>query len=285
MSATNYLSPHVPKKKPYYIAQEQRMGAQLRDARQKEALVTLAGGIAHQFNNALSVVTGNIDLLEMDAKDTGKATIYTAAIRDAANRMKQLTAQLLAYAKKGNYNSKTVSLSDFVRNTLPLVKNSIHSGIHVDTYLPTGMPLATIDLSQMEMALAAVLKNASEAMPAGEGCIRITCTKKIITMANARKFPGLKPGPYICLSISDNGSGMDGETRRRIFEPFFSTKFVGRGLSMPAVYGFVKNHSGYISVDSESGMGTTIDILFPVTKGLENSTKESKPLEKSIGMI
>jgi len=117
----------------------------------------------------------------------------------------------------------------------------------------------------MQMVLSAVLTNASEAMD-GKGCILVTCKNTVITDEAAGDFPGLKPNNYVLLTITDDGKGMDEKTRKRIFEPFFTTKFQGRGLGMAAAYGIVKNHNGWISVDSEPAQGAIVKIYLPATQ-------------------
>jgi len=248
------------------ITESKAMEAQLRQTHKMEAIGTLAGGIAHQFNNALYAITGNIDLLEMDLDRDATVAGYTKEMKESTRRMAQLTAQLLAYARGGKYQAKTVSLSDFIRETLPLVKYAIDSAIHVDTDLPCCILNVKADLTQMQMVLSAVLTNASEAMKGKGGRIRVNYKKFVITDDTIKNVPGLKPGNYACLTITDDGTGMDEETRTRIFEPFFTTKFEGRGLGMAAAYGIVKSHDGLITVDSELDKGTTVKIYLPAVK-------------------
>jgi CheY-like chemotaxis protein len=252
-----------------------QMEACLWHAQKMEAIGTLAGGIAHQFNNALSVVTGNIDLLEMHFPADENVAVYIKEMKSSVCWMTQLTAQLLAYARGGKYQAKTVSLSNFVRDTLPLVKHPIDHAIHVDTELPRDILSVEADLTQMQIVLSAVLTNAFEAME-DKGRIRLTCRNTMITDETVEAFPGLKPGNYVNLTITDDGKGMDEETRRRIFEPFSTTKFQGRGLGMAAVYGIVKNHGGSIAVDSEPGQGTIVKIYLPATQAQVQEPEKPK---------
>ncbi len=242
--------------------EKKQLEARLQQASKMEAIATLAGGIAHKFNNSLSVITGNIELLEMETPDSEMITGYLEPIKDTTLRMTQLTNQLLAYAKGGKYRPKTISLSDLVRDILPQVKHTLAPSISVETDLPYDIFSVKADLTQLQTVISAILSNASEAIEGG-GRIRISCRNEAVSKEVAGDFPGLKPGTYAVLSIEDNGKGMDAETRGRVFEPFFSTKFEGRGLGLAATYGIVKNHDGYIAVDSALGKGTMVRMYLP----------------------
>ena len=146
--------------------------------------------------------------------------------------------------------------------------------LHLD--LPRDIFNVEIDLVQMQMVLSAVVVNSSEAME-GKGRICIACENKALTNETVENYPELKPGDYACLTVTDDGMGMDEEIRNRMFEPFFTTKFQGRGLGMAAVYGIVKNHDGWISVVSEKGQGTTVEIYLPGIKYFVEKDTEPKP--------
>lgn len=265
--------------------EKKKLEAQLRQAQKMEAIATLAGGIAHQFNNALSGITVNLDMIEMDSPDHEAITGYIEQMRRSAHRMTQLTSQLLAYARGGKYQAKIISLSRFVRDTLPIVEHILKPSIYVETDLPHDILSVKADIIQLQMVLSAILSNASEAIE-GQGRIRITCRNELITDESANDFPDLKPGPYVSLKIADNGKGMDELTKSQVFEPFFTTKFQGRGLGMAAVYGIIKNHDGWISVDSELGKGARVSIYLPTID--EKIKEEEKPkidLPKGTGTI
>ncbi len=242
--------------------EKKKLETRLQQAQKMEAIATLAGGIAHEFNNTLVGITGNIDLLQIELPDNENISKYAERMKDSTHRMAHLTNQLLAYARGGKYQPKYMSLSEFVEETLPLIKKTIDPSIHIEMDLPDDILNVEADLTQMQLVVSAVLNNSAEAIE-GEGRIRITTNNEEIIEEFAKTHPGLKPGPYACLTIEDNGKGMDEETRSRIFEPFFTTKFRGRGLGMAAVYGIVKNHSGWISVDSQLGKGTVVRIYLP----------------------
>ena len=231
-------------------------------AQKMEAIATLAGGIAHQFNNALVGITGNLELLKIDLQDEDNLDKYIDPMKASVRRMALLTNQLLAYAQGGKYHLKTISLNKFIENTLPLIKHLTDLSITVETDLSQDISTVKADLTQMQMVLSAIITNASEAME-GPGCIRIFARNEDIGEIIAKQYPDLNPGPYVCLTVEDDGKGMDLETKGKIFDPFFTTKIQGRGLGMAAVYGIVKNHNGLILVDSEHGKGTVVRIYLP----------------------
>jgi len=242
--------------------EKKKLQMQLQQAQKMEAIASLAGGIAHQFNNALVGIAGNIELLKNDFPEDERISKYTEPIKASVGRVAHLTNQLLAYARGGKYDPRKISLVRFVEDTLPLIQPNIDPAIRVETDLPFDSCMVEADLTQLQMVFSSVVANGAEAIE-GHGRIRISVSPVDVVNALARKRPGLGPGKYFCLSVTDDGKGMDEETRRRIFEPFFTTKFQGRGLGMAAVYGIIKSHDGWISVDSERGKGTLVQIYLP----------------------
>ncbi|MFH1242575.1 MAG: PAS domain S-box protein [Pseudomonadota bacterium] len=245
------------------ISEKKRLEAQLQQAKKMEAIATLAGGIAHQFNNALTSITGYAGLLEMDFLKNEKVMKYVQAMKASAHRMAHLTGQLLAYARGGKYNPQALSLTDFIEDTLPLIQHTIKPDIRVETDLPVETWSVEADGTQMQMVLSAIVANSNEAIE-GPGRIRISTRNLEVNQRQLSGHPGARPGPYVCLSIQDDGKGMDEQTKSRIFEPFFTTHFIGRGLGMASVYGIINNHGGWIEVDSESEKGTEVRIYLPV---------------------
>ena len=247
---------------------------QLQQTQRFEFLGKLAGGIAHEFNNALMAVIGNIQLLEMSLSDektdskTDSKTLrkYCKATKTSTCRMATLTKKLLAYARGGKYLPKTISLSDFVRDVLPALQHTLSPDIRLDVDLPGHISYVKADSSQMQMVLSALLSNSDEAIE-GEGRIRICTRNENLDEEFTERHPPLEPGLYVSLTVEDDGKGMDEETKNGVFEPFFTTKFQGRGMGMAAAYGIVDNHDGYISVDSELGKGTKVVIYLPANKG------------------
>ena len=255
--------------------QRRRLETQLQQTQRMEAIGTLAGGIAHEFNNALVGISGNIELLQMNLADDKNRDEYVGRMKDSTRRMVNLTNQLLAYARGGKYQPKNISLNAFVIDLLPLVQHIIDPAIRVETDLPDDISNVEVDLTQMQMMLFAVLNNAAEAAE-GKGRIRIITRDEKINDEFVKTHPGLKPGLYVCLTIEDEGKGMDKQTRDRVFEPFFTTKFQGRGLGMAAAYGIIRSHGGSILIHSELGKGTEVRIYLPVVEVLEEEAEETK---------
>lgn len=247
------------------ISDRKRLEDQLQQARKTEAIGTLAGGIAHEFNNALVGIAGNLELLQMDLPEIENIPKYTGAMKESTYRMANLTNQLLAYAQGGKYHSKTISLNDFINETLLLLQHNIDSRIRVETDLSNDIYNIDADVTQMQMVLSALINNSTEAIE-GKGRIRIITRDSEIDEKTAKEIPHLKPGSYVHVTVEDDGKGMDEESRHRIFDPFFTTKHQGRGLGMSAVYGIIKNHKGWISVDSELGKGTAVQIYLTAVK-------------------
>jgi PAS domain S-box-containing protein len=247
-----------------------KLETQLKQAQKMEAVATLAGGVAHQFNNALTIIAGGLSLLEEECLPEKNG--HLQPMIDAADKMARLTRQLLAYARGGRFRNEALSLSDLVAESLPLFKPARRS-IKIETELSLDLPPVNADRNQLQMALLAVLANASEAIET-EGLIRITGRKVALTDEGVKPFSGVPSGSYACLTVEDNGQGMKEETRGRVFEPFFTTHFPGRGLGMAAVYGIVKNHDGWISVVSQLGVGTSVAIWLPAL--LETDEKMKK---------
>ena len=177
--------------------------------------------------------------------------------------MAALTNQLLAYARKGRYRSERVSFSTLVEESPALIRHGLPSSIKVETELREEGWTVEADRAQLQMAISAIIQNAVETIEE-QGHIRISTGYKQIDEESVKDEPDLMPGRYVSLTIRDDGKSMDEETKNRIFEPFFTTKFQGRGLGMAAVYGILRNHRGWISVESELGKGTSVRILLPV---------------------
>jgi signal transduction histidine kinase len=236
---------------------------QLLQAQNMEAIAALAGGVAHQFNNALTGLIGYLDLLAIKVEMGSDAAAYLERIRPITDRMASLTNHLLAYAQGGKYVVSKISLRDFLNDIELSARRSIKSSVQLTVEPMADAPTIMVDKIQMRMALLAIISNGDEAI-ANEGTIHISAHAVHSGDLEPAIRSELKSGEYVCVSIRDSGRGMDDDTLRRIFQPFFSTKFEGRGLTMAAVFGIIKNHSGWIAVTSKLRHGTTVDIYLPL---------------------
>jgi signal transduction histidine kinase/ActR/RegA family two-component response regulator len=262
-----------PESRPFG-PEQRRLSLRLQQAQKMEAIATLAGGIAHQFNNALAVILGNLEMIQLEGLADAKLNRFVGPINQASQKMVDLTSQLLAYARGGKFQTQLVSAHRFVRDAVGLVNHSIAPNVELRLELDEKTDFIEVDTTQMQVLLAAIFSNASEAIE-NKGTIRLTLKNVDIGIEEAAQYPALKPGRHVLLQIADTGKGMEEQTRSRVFEPFFTTKFQGRGLGMAAVYGIVKMHGGYIYVDSEPGRGTTVSIYLPGIERIE--TAAAKP--------
>ena len=264
------------------ITEAKRLEDQLEQANKMEAIAILAGGVAHQFNNALMGVMGNLELLKMELPEDERRAKYFEAMNESGHRMSHLTDQLLAYSEGGKYNAKNLKLDDFTIETLPILQHDLGPEVRIETHFPKDIPYIKADHTQMQMVLSAIVANSNEAIE-DVGIIKITAEKKDVDDDFPKQHPGFKPGSYVCLTIEDDGKGMDEETKSGVFEPFFTTKFQGRGMGMAAVYGIIKSHDGAITVDSEPGKGTVVSIYLPAIEAKEE-VKKVKQSEVEIAM-
>jgi signal transduction histidine kinase/HAMP domain-containing protein len=233
---------------------------QLHQSQKMESVGQLTGGVAHDFNNLLTVVSGNLELIE-DAADNGRVRKFAAAARRAADRGAKLTAQLLAFSRRQRLNPKLVSANELICEFQGLIRQAVGGGCELRLRTDERLWLCHVDPPLLETAVLNLALNGRDAMPDG-GVLEIeTCNVVLDEGAVA----GCVPGPYVRLSVADNGCGMPPEVRDRVFEPFFTTKEVGKGtgLGLSMVYGFVRQSDGYVTIESEPGMGTTVALYLP----------------------
>jgi len=264
------------------ITEHKKVEEQLRQAQKMEAVGRLAGGVAHDFNNQLTVVLGFADLILDDIPAESPIKKDLNEIINAGNRASALTRQLLAFSRKQILQPKIVNLNDLINGLTGMFARLIGEDIKIETVLKTGLRQVTIDPGQMEQVIMNLAINARDAMPNG-GKLTIETADLFLDEAYAREHGvDLALGPYVLLAVSDNGTGMDEETRSNIFEPFFTTKEVskGTGLGLSTVYGIIKQSGGYIWVYSEPDHGTTFKIYLPgVKRPAESERKNLTPLK------
>jgi PAS domain S-box-containing protein len=245
--------------------EKERLETQLRQAQKMEAVGQLAGGVAHDFNNILTAVTGYGSLLKMKMKNDDPLRREVEQILASAERAARLTRSLLAYSRKQIINPKPVDLNRVVQGIERLLMRLIGEDIELTARL-TALELTVMaDAGQIDQVLMNLATNARDAMPDG-GSLLIETDAVTVARAERRSNYSVVPGRYALLSVTDTGTGMDKKTRERIFDPFFTTKEVGKGtgLGLAMVYGIIKQQNGYIDVYSEAARGTTIKIYLPL---------------------
>jgi PAS domain S-box-containing protein len=246
-------------------AERDRLEEQLRQSQKMEAVGQLAGGIAHDFNNILTAIIGYTHLILLKMTGDNQPGHYVQQILAAAERAAGLTQGLLAFSRKQVINPQPVELNGIVRNVRKFLERIIGEDIEQQISLDERDLVVMADTGQMEQVLMNLATNARDAMPEG-GVLRID-TSVFEVERNLPALPGgAEPLRYACLSVTDTGSGIDEKGRERMFEPFFTTKEVGKGtgLGLSIAYGIVKEHNGYIAVESEEGQGTTFRIYLPL---------------------
>lgn len=246
------------------ITARRELEEQLRHAQKMEALGLLAGGISHDFNNLLSVILGNAELLLDTTKQSETQRHYAEEIKKASRLAAQLTRQLLAFSRKEVLSPTVLDLNGVVQDVCKILERVLGEDIRIATELSANLSAIRADRGQIEQLLMNLATNARDAMPVG-GTFTISTESMEIGPHNATLYPDILPGRYARLSVSDTGVGMSEELRARIFEPFFTTKPLGRGtgLGLATVYGVVKNSGGFIRVSSMPGAGTTFLIHLP----------------------
>lgn len=257
------------------VTERRRLEERLQQARKMEAIGTLTGAIAHDFNNILSAIIGFGETLEMDMAPDDPKRPYLEQMLAAAEKGTNLIHSLLAFGRKLVIKPMPVKLNALVEEVINIVKNLIGEDIGLDLSLADPSLTVMADASNVEQALINIATNASDAMPYG-GTLSISASEALIDADFIRSHGFGKPGRYGLLRVSDTGHGMDENTRRRIFEPFFTTKAhgMGTGLGLSLVYGIIKQHGGYIDVRSELGKGSTFDIYLPVVRIEERKAEE-----------
>ena len=265
------------------VTEERNLERQLQQAQKMESLGVLAGGIAHDFNNLLTVVLGHAELALNEISPMSPVGESLTEITTAARRAADLSLQMLAYTGKAVFAVERVGLPELVEEMAHLLKTATPKKATLKLNLERGLPPIQADPSQIRQIVMNLIINASEAIGDRSGVITVSVGATRIDEASLRKTElrdDLPPGLYIHLEVADTGIGMDEKTRSLIFDPFFSTKFTGRGLGLAAVLGIVRAHKGTIKVYSEPGKGTTFTILFPALTDGEKANRppESTPL-------
>jgi two-component system, cell cycle sensor histidine kinase and response regulator CckA len=244
------------------VTEHRRLEEQYRQAQKMEAVGLLAGGISHDFNNLLGVILGNAELL-LERPGAGSQH-YAEQIKEATTRAAQLTRQLLAFSRKQVLFPTVLNLNAVVGDVGGILRRLIGEDVQIEVESKGSLGSVRADRGQIEQILMNLATNARDAMPDG-GKFMIRTDNAELGPADIARYPYVKPGHYVRLSVSDTGVGMSEAVRKRVFEPFFTTKPAGRGtgLGLATVYGIVKQSGGYVWVSSEPRAGCTFDIYLP----------------------
>jgi len=252
------------------ITDQRNLEQQMLHSQKLESLGVLAGGIAHDFNNLLTGILGNADLAKSEMSPLAPARASLEGIETAARRAADLCRQLLAYSGRGRFLIEPLNLQELVQEMGHLLLVSISKKVVLKYHFASEVPLVEADATQLRQVVMNLVVNASEAVGERSGVISVTVGLSHCESDYLEGCLGadrMTPGDYVYLEIADTGRGMDKPTMDRIFDPFFSTKFTGRGLGLAAVLGIMRGHHGAIKVYSELDRGTTFKLLFPVSDG------------------
>lgn len=259
-----------------YDSERQRLEDQLHQVQKMEAIGTLAGGIAHDFNNILSAIIGYTELAISDIPEKTETRQKLAQVLAAGDRAKEMVRQILAFSRKGEKEQRPVMLDEVVNEAFILLRSTLPTTIEIRPNFGEKLRPVMANPTQIHQVIMNICTNAAHAMREAGGILEIAL-KEIELNPLSIKSKHLEPGIYQQLTVSDTGHGMTGEIKKRIFEPYFTTKRKGEGTGMglAVVHGIVKNHGGEISVYSEPGKGTTFHVFLPVTQTETNIGIES----------
>lgn len=259
----------------------------LAKAQRLEGMEVLAGGIAHDFNNLLVGIMGNASMALSELPATSEVRSMIAGIERAALAAAELTRQMLAYAGKGRFVVEVADLSVLVSDTEELLRASTNENASIRFDVSAEPLLVRMDATQIQQILMNLVMNASEALDGAPGSISVATGRTNIEseyVTSLEYNQQLQPGAYAFLEVTDSGSGMDSETKARIFDPFFSTKFAGRGLGLAASLGIARGHNGAVRVYSELEQGTSIKLFLPLSQdtNVRENVQQTPPKVRAV---
>lgn len=241
-----------------------RLKDQLLDAKKMEAVGTLAGGMAHEFNNLMAIILGNAEMLISRTLEDKTTIKRLEAIRASAERSATLTNQILSFSRKQMFKLEILDINELISSIGYMIKNVFSEGVRQEIVLAPGLLKVEGDQGQLTQVVMDVVLNACDAMPE-KGEVKIKTESVLLDEEQSQSIPDSRPGHFVGISITDTGTGMPPETLKHIFDPFFTTKQVknATGLGLSFVYGTIKQHHGWINVKSELGKGTTFKLYLP----------------------
>ncbi len=256
---------------------------QLIQSQRLESVGRLAGGVAHDFNNMLSVIIGYSEMALDQLGSDHPLRNDILEILASAKRSADLTRQLLAFARRQTLEIRPLDLNQTIMGFLKLLRRTLRENIHIETRLAPCLKPIHADIGQIEQVIMKLAINAQDAMPHG-GTLLVETLECVLEPSHLKTDLDIMPGPYVVLKVSDTGIGMDKDTLDQIFDPFFTTKGLasGSGLGLSVIYGIMKQHHGHITVESEPGKGTVFHLFFPVKMELETPEEKQIPCSEKI---
>jgi two-component system, cell cycle sensor histidine kinase and response regulator CckA len=261
----------------------QKSERRIQETQRLESLGILAGGIAHDFNNILTAILGNANLARQESKENPEIQDYLSSIENSAMRAADVCRQMLDYSGKGRFEVQSLDLSRVVEETCRLLAISIHKKVELHYHLQPLLPFISGDPLQIRQAILNLTSNASESI-AGEGFIKISTgliDSREIDFNVVYAPLALNVGRYVYLEVADNGGGIEAKNYSRVFEPFFSSKFAGRGLGLPVVLGILRGHHGGVTIQSSVGNGTVVRLYFPLSSSLPEEEIPPRVIKKT----
>ncbi|MBN2530636.1 MAG: substrate-binding domain-containing protein [Deltaproteobacteria bacterium] len=275
-----------------FEARERQRALELQHRQKLESLGVLAGGVAHDFNNMLSVMAGNLDIIHMEMPEEDTMREPLQECRNTVKRATGLVQQLLAYSGKSKFSVARTNLNAVIQDLEDFLKMAVSKNVRLKFQLTHELPDVEADTAQLNQIFVNLVINASEAIEelGREGLIRVETTTTLLDEDYFKRTISqeiLQSGEYVVARIIDNGTGIDKDTLSQIFDPFYTTKFGGRGLGLAAVLGIVRGHRGSILVDSQLGKGTTFELAFPLLPTQDDSPRKpvSRPTQIGAGTI
>jgi len=264
------------------ISERKKIEDQLRQSSKMESIGTIAGGIAHDFNNLLFMIVGNAELALEDIPEWNQTYANLEEIKTASLRASDIVKQLLNFSRKTDQKFIPIGAVTVIKDTLKFLRAAIPTTVEIQRHLPDTDITVMADPIQINQLLMNLCTNASQAMEKTGGTLEITVENEVLTEDSVNNYPDLTTGEHVKITVSDTGPGIDPETIDRIFDPYFTTKDVGKGsgMGLAVVHGIVNSHNGAITVDSELGKGATFTVLFPVVS--DEPVMEAKPSSDKI---
>lgn len=249
------------------VTKRRQLEEQLRQSQKMESIGTLTGGIAHDFNNILGIIVGNTELALIDVPEWNPVHSNLEEIKTASLRATKIVKQLLAFSRKTDQKMQPIEIVLVIKDALKFLRSTIPTTVDIQQDIQATDETILADPTQINQIMMNLCINASQAMEQTGGNITVNVEKVILDDNSAKSYPDLRSGKHVKVTVSDTGPGIDPEIIDRIFDPYFTTKEVGKGsgMGLSVVLGIVKNHHGAIAVDSKPGKGTTFSILFPMT--------------------